>query len=84
MGPFQLTEIEKPFRYQFALRSFFFNCQTGYSLSKSGDVTTLNFYLIAENPELMEKIWWFFIRPIHGFLANKVLKVIKEKVEMER
>lgn len=29
----------------------------------------------------MEKIWWFFVKPIHGFLAAKVLKTIKAKVE---
>ena len=82
MGPFQLTELEKPFKYWSTLRSFFFNCRTGYSLSKFGNMTTLNFDLIAENPRLREKVWWFFVKPIHGLLTNKVLKVIKEKAEM--
>ena len=30
----------------------------------------------------MEKIWWVFVKPIHGVLAKKVLRVVKEKVEM--
>ena len=81
MGPFQLTELEKPLKYWFTLKSFFFNCRTGYSLSSNGNITILCFDLIAEDPRLMEKIWWFFVKPIHGLLANKVLKVIKGKVE---
>jgi hypothetical protein len=81
LGPFQLTELEKPFKYWFTLRSFFFNCRTGYSLSRFGNMTTLNFDLVAENPRFMEKVWWFFVKPIHGLLTNKVLKVIKEKAE---
>ena len=83
MGPFQLTELEKPLKYGFTLRSFFFNCQTGYSLSSNGNITTLYFDLIAENPGIMEKVWWFFVKPIHGLLANKVLKVVKGKVESQ-
>jgi hypothetical protein len=81
MGPFQLTKLEKPLTYRFTLRSFFFNCQTGYSLSTNGKTTTLYFDLVAQDPKLMEKVWWFFVKPIHGLLANKVLKVIKVKVE---
>ncbi len=82
MGPFKLTELEKPSKYGFTLRSFFFNCRTGYSLSSKRNMTTLYFDLIAEDPGLMEKVWWFFVKPIHGLLANKVLKVIKGKVEI--
>ena len=81
MGPFQLTELEKPLKYGFTLRSFFFNCQTGYSLSSNGKMTTLYFDLIAQDPRFTEKVWWFFVKPIHGLLAKKVLKVIKGKVE---
>ena len=83
MGPFQLTELEKPLKYGFTLRSFFFNCQTGYSLSSTGNITTLYFDLIAEDPKFMEKVWWFFVKPIHGLLANKVLKVVKSKAESQ-
>ncbi len=83
MGPFQLTESEKPLKYWFSLRSFFFNCRTGYSLSSHGSMTTLYFNLIAEDSRLLEKVWWFFMKPIHGLLANKVLKVIKDKVEIK-
>ncbi len=79
LGPFTLTELEKPFKYWFTLRSFFFNCGTGYSLTANGNMTTLNFDLIAENPNFMEKVWWFFIKPLHGIFANKVLRIIKEK-----
>jgi hypothetical protein len=81
MGPFQLTELEKPLKYRFTLKSFFFNCRTGYSLSSNENRTTLCFDLIAEDPGLMEKVWWIFVKPIHGLLANKVLKAIKAKVE---
>ncbi len=83
MGPFQLTELEKPLKYWFTLKSFFFNCQTGYSLSINGNMTTLSFDLIADDPKIMEKVWWFFVKPIHGLLANKVLKVIKVKAEVK-
>jgi len=81
MGPFQLTGLEKPVTYEFTLRSFFFNCRTGYSLTRSGDRTMLTFDLIAENPRLMEKVWWIIVKPIHGLLAKKVLSVIKERAE---
>ena len=83
MGPFQLTEIEKPLKYWFTLRSFFFNCRTGYSLSSNGNMTTLSFDLIADDPKIKGKVWWLFVKPIHGLLANKVLKVIKAKVEVK-
>jgi len=82
LGPFQLTELEKPLKYGFTLKSFFFNCRTGYSLRNKGNMTTLCFDLIAEHPGFMEKVWWFFVKSIHGLLANKVLKVIKVRVEV--
>ena len=41
----------------------------------------LSFDLIAENPSIKEKIWWFFFKPFHGLFANKALRVIKNKVE---
>ena len=81
MGPFTLTQIERPFRYWFTFESFLFKCRTGYTLSADGDRTTLEFDLIAENPGAMERFWWFFIKPFHGILANKVLRNIKERVE---
>lgn len=81
MGPFTLSESEKPHRYWFTLKSFFFNCRTGYSLRADGDKTTLSFDLIAENLSLMEKIWWFFFKPLHGIFANKALRVIKANIE---
>ncbi len=83
MGPFTLTESEQPVKYWFTLRSLFFNCRTGYSLSAHNSMTILNFDLIAEKPNTMEKVWWFFIKPFHGIFANKVLRVIKERVESQ-
>ena len=73
MGPFELTEIEKPFKYLFTLTSFFFNCQTGYILSVNESKTMLNFILVADNPKTMEKIYWLAIKPFHLLLAKKVL-----------
>jgi hypothetical protein len=84
MGPFTLTESEKPFKYWFTLKSFFFNCRTGYSLSANGSMTTLSFILVSENPVLSEKVWWFIMRPFHGIFANKVLRNIKERVESQQ
>ena len=81
LGPFKLTEFEKPLRYWFTLDSFFFNCRTGYSLNSNGKTTILNFDIVAENPRLIERLWWFFVKPIHGVLANKVLRVIKKRAE---
>lgn len=83
MGPFTLTESERPYKYMFTLRSVFFNCRTGYSLSSNGNMTTVSFDLIAENPSFLNKVWWFFIKPFHVIFANKVLRVIKEKVESQ-
>jgi len=57
MGPFTLIELERPNKYWFSLRSFFFNCETGYILSYKNGKTKLNFDLIVENPTFKEKIW---------------------------
>lgn len=84
MGPFTLTRFERPRKYQFSLRSFFFNCQTGYSLSAISYGTELRFDLIAENPTLKEKVWWFLFKPFHGLFAKKVLHVIKGRVEQNK
>ena len=81
MGPFKLTELEKPFKYWFTLKSFFFNCQTGYSLDRKNGMTILHFDLIAEKSSFMEKGLWFFVKPFHGLFAHKVLNVIKERIE---
>jgi hypothetical protein len=84
MGPFTLTEKEKPIKYRFTLKSFFFNCQTGYSLRYDGSETILYFELVAENPRFNEKVWWFFFKPFHWIFANKALSVIKEKTDKKR
>ena len=81
MGPFTLTEFDRPMKYWFTLKSLFFNCQTGYSLLTNEGGTVLSFDLIAENPTFKEKIWWFLFKPFHGLFANKVLHVIKEKID---
>lgn len=81
IGPFTLTESERPFIYWFALRSFFFNCRTGYSLSAKGNATTLSFQVIAENPSFLERVWWLSTKPFHLIFTNKLLMVIKEKAE---
>jgi len=81
MGPFTLTELEKSEKYYFTLKSFFFNCQTGFSLKDNDTNTTLNLDIIAENPSAKERIWWFLVKPFHTLFANKVLQVIKERVE---
>jgi hypothetical protein len=81
MGPFTLAEHQRPSNYWFSLKSFFFNCQTGYSLKTHGGMTELGFDLIAERPTLMEKWWWFVFKPAHVLFANKDLRVIKEKAE---
>jgi hypothetical protein len=79
IGPFTLAVKEKPLKYWFSLKSFFFNCQTGYSLSSNSSETTLYFDLIAENPSFKEKIWWLIFKPFHWIFANKTLRVIKSK-----
>jgi hypothetical protein len=81
MGPFTLSESEKPNVYLFTLSSLFFQCKTGYSLRSNGSRTVLSFDLISERPSFWEKIYWFFIKPIHSLLANKVLRVIKRRIE---
>jgi hypothetical protein len=81
MGPFTLTESERPIRYWFTLKSLFFDCQTGYSLHSNDGVTELSLDLIAEKPTFRERIWWFIFKPFHGLFADKVLHVIKAKIE---
>ena len=81
MGPFTLTEFERPRKYWSTLKSYFFSCQTGYSLMANSNGTELGFDLISEISTLKEKVWWFLFKPLHGLFANKVLSVIKEKVE---
>lgn len=81
MGPFTLSRKKRPFSYYFELDSFFFNCRTGYHLDNLGLATEVYFILKAENPSFGEKMWWFFVKPIHRLFAKKVLKVIKERVE---
>jgi len=82
LGPFKLVEFEKPNKYVFSLKSFFFSCRTGYTLSSNDDKTLLNFDIIVDSPTIFEKIWWLFVKPVHSFMANKVLMVIKNKVEL--
>lgn len=41
MGPFTLTKFERPREYWFTLKSYFFSCQAGYSLSSSINGTEL-------------------------------------------
>jgi hypothetical protein len=81
MGPFTLTEAERPYKYWFMIRSYFINCESGYLINFNGNTTTLNFNTIIEKPSFKEKVWWFLTKPVHGVLANKVLRIIKEKVE---
>ena len=81
MGPFELTDVDKPLKYLFTLKSFFFNCQTGYTLSAVETGTKLNFILVADNPKLSEKLYWYIVKPFHLILAKKVLKTIKSMIE---
>ena len=81
IGPFTLTEKERPSRYYMTLTSLFFNCKTGYSLRSTAHGSTLSFDIIAENPKFGERIWWFFIKPIHVLLAHNALRTIRKKAE---
>lgn len=81
LGPFTLTEIERPNRFYFTLKSLFFNCLAGFSFHSTANGTRLTLEIIAEHPTFREKIWWLLIKPIHIFLAYKVLKTIRKEVE---
>ena len=81
MGPFTLTEIKRPSRYYLTLKSLFFNCKTGYSLRSTANGSMLSFDIIAKNPKFGERIWWFFIKPIHMLLAHNTLRTIRKKAE---
>ena len=83
MGPFTLIEKKRPSLYIFELNARFFNCTTGYRLVQSARGTRLFFDTISKNPAWRERIWWFCIRPVHIFFANKVLKLIKEQAEYQ-
>ena len=81
MGPFTLTDAERPLKYWFSIKSFFINCETGYFINCNGSTTTLHFDTIIEKPNFKERVWWFLTKPVHGLFANKALRIIKEKVE---
>ena len=81
-GPFTLRKADRPREYWFSLESFFINCQTGFSLTTQNDTTVLDFFILAEKPSIAEKIWWFIFKPFHVIFANKVLRIIREKVEL--
>ena len=81
MGPFKLSEVIQSEKYFFILKSFFFNCQTGYILTEAENGTRLNFDTVAADPDFKERIYWFLIKPFHIIFANKVLKNIKKQVE---
>lgn len=76
-GPFTLTEIDKPNRYYFTINSYFFKGETGYIISQVENNTVLNFNTETENPKIIQKIWWYIVKPIHIILANLVLRNIK-------
>lgn len=84
MGPFTLAVKERPKYYGFSLESLFFKCDTGYCLTAQSGGTDVSFDLIAKNPTAKEKLWWFFVKPIHRLFGKKVLRVIKEQVEQGR
>jgi hypothetical protein len=81
MGPFTLIECQKPAHYMFSLKSFFFNCRTGYSLAAQDGKVELCFDLFTENPTFIEKAWWSIFKSFHRLFADKALRVIKEKAE---
>jgi hypothetical protein len=81
LGPFILTEIERPSRYYFTLKSLFYNCITGFNLHSTDNGTLPNLAIIAEDPTFRANTWWFFVKPIHILLAYKVLKTIQKEVE---
>lgn len=81
MGPFTLSECERPSRYMFTLRSLFFDCTTGYTIEGQDGKTSLQFELDADDPSLAEKTWWFFVKPVHVLFGRKVLKNIKRMAE---
>jgi hypothetical protein len=81
LGPFILTEIERPSRYYFTLKSLFINCIGGFNLHSTDNGTMLSLEIIAEDPTFREKIWWLLIKPIHILLAHKVLKTLRKGAE---
>ena len=81
MGPFTLSEVERPVKYFFEINSKFFRGKTGYILCSENNGTKLSLDTIAENPHFAEMIWWLLVKPVHIIFSNKVLRVIRERVE---
>ncbi len=81
MGPFKVTEVEKGKMFYFTLKSFFFNCKTGFSINEIENGSLLTFDIFADKLKMREKIYWFLIKPIHGILARRVLRVHKKTSE---
>jgi hypothetical protein len=79
MGPFTVTTKKPPREFHFTLKSFFFNCRTGFSLCPTDGGTLVHFDTVAESPSRDERFWWFFIKPVHALLARRVLRTHRKR-----
>ncbi|MBN2079959.1 MAG: hypothetical protein JW838_13415 [Spirochaetes bacterium] len=84
MGPFTLSVVERPDRYYFEIDSFFFSGETGYRVVPAEGGCRVWFDCRSDGKRRIDRAWWRIIRPIHIFLAKKVLRALKRDVESGR
>lgn len=80
-GPFVLTEADRGRKYFFSLKTTLFNLEAGYLMDSDGSGARLSLALASSNPNMVQRIYWPFVRPMHFILAKKTLSVIKKDVE---
>ncbi len=80
MGPFTFTEVNKPSMYFFTLKSKLFTCETGYEIKKHDQGSILFLNLITHSNSTIQKLSWFFIKPVHRLFSKQVLKNIKKQL----
>ncbi len=80
-GPFVLTEAEVGRKYFFSLRTVLFNLNAGYLMDSEGRGSRLSLALTSDNPNMAQRFYWLFVRPMHNILAKKTLSVIRKDVE---
>lgn len=84
MGPFTLSKIERPGIYYFDIDSFFFRGETGYRVLPEEGGCRVWFDCRSDGLRRIDRAWWRIIRPVHVFMAKKVLRSLKRDVESGR
>lgn len=82
-GPFKLIEAIEGEKYWFKLKTRLglFDLEAGYLFKPVGEETLLSLSLVSPNPNLMQRLYWRMVSPIHKLFSKKVLSLLKSEVE---